>query len=89
MRVAALASAAKAHMFFFLRFMLCMQSLGQTSWEHFQGLLGKARIREKRPKKALEEQGGTPLGLWKPSWASFHLSWLSLEPLEMLPASLS
>ena len=36
------------------------QTLRQTSWRQFQGLQGKARIREKRPKRALEELGGTP-----------------------------
>ena len=36
-------------------------------FEAVPGAQGKGRIREKRPKRALEELGEPTLGLWKPS----------------------
>ena len=53
------------------------------------GTPGKARMRAKRPKRALEDLGEYPPALLGPCWASFPLSWLPLEPLALPQASLS
>ena len=44
----------------FCFFLIFFKFFPNSGWEHFQALQGKARIREKRPKRALEELGGPP-----------------------------
>ena len=64
------------------------QRSSEASLRQFQGLKGKDMIREKRPKKALEELGGPPYVFGSPLKPLFSYPGFPLEPLELHRTSL-